>query len=365
VTPSYAYALDVVREDGTPVSQVPIDVDWEPARDCLRFVAVRRGLASSDAFERECVVEPLWHAEKGEPYLGGFRVRMTYDGLREVSQDFPTNLLRGLTRRVSEQLVAEGALREGDTFRCDPIAFAQTTAPRAASRKIGVVARATPPAIALCEGSLEDFLERAVPPSDVDRGDMPVFLPQGILAEVARLTDEAGLKETGGVVIGHLHRDTTAAEVFAEITAQIPAIHTDAELTRLTFTPATWTSVRAALALRARGEIMLGWWHSHPVREWCKDCPLERQRDCIFASGFLSEHDRALHRTMFPRAFSIALVVNDVATGGPTYSLFGWRLGLLERRGFHTLEAPSTVVTRGLLQRSNRNITEGACDHVS
>ena len=79
---------------------------------------------------------------------------------------------------------------------------------------------------------------------------------------------------------------------------------------------------------------MLGWWHSHPVREWCKDCTRERQQTCALAAGFLSAHDRALHRHVFPRAYSLALVVNDVACGGPTFSLFGWRDGLLEPRGF-------------------------------
>ena len=50
--------------------------------------------------------------------------------------------------------------------------------------------------------------------------------------------------------------------------------------------------------------------------------------------GFLSADDRALHRAVFPRAYSLALVVTDAGRGDPTFALFGWREGVLERRGF-------------------------------
>jgi hypothetical protein len=94
--------------------------------------------------------------------------------------------------------------------------------------------------------------------------------------------------------------------------------------------------VQAALELRTLGESMLGWWHSHPVREWCKNCPEEKRKQCSLARGFLSEDDRLLHRTVFPRAYSLALLVNDI-DGGPTFSLFGWSGGAIEARDFHRI----------------------------
>ena len=78
---------------------------------------------------------------------------------------------------------------------------------------------------------------------------------------------------------------------------------------------------------------MVGWWHSHPVLEWCKDCAPEKRAQCALAQGFLSEDDRLLHRTVFPRAYSVALVVNDLESG-PTFSLFGWSRGLIAAREF-------------------------------
>ncbi|MFY9573299.1 MAG: hypothetical protein WAV20_18025, partial [Blastocatellia bacterium] len=56
---------------------------------------------------------------------------------------------------------------------------------------------------------------------------------------------------------------------------------------------------------------------------------------CKMAGDFFSAHDHALHRTVFPSAFSLALVANDIATGDVTFSAFGWREGLLEPRGFY------------------------------
>ncbi len=90
---------------------------------------------------------------------------------------------------------------------------------------------------------------------------------------------------------------------------------------------------------------MLGWWHSHPVREWCKECPVERQQVCKMSGDFFSAHDHALHRTVFPSAYSIAIVANDVATGDVTFSAFGWRDGLLEARGFHVIATPARTAS--------------------
>ena len=163
-----------------------------------------------------------------------------------------------------------------------------------------------------------------------------MFLPREVLEQTAALTAEHPGRETGGILIGCLRRDAAAARLYLEITAQIPARHTEATSAKLTFTPATWTDVQSALTLRNRDEAMLGWWHSHPVREWCKDCAPEKQAQCVLARGFLSEDDRRLHRTVFPRAYSVALVVNDLESG-PTWSLFGWSRGVIASRDFITV----------------------------
>jgi proteasome lid subunit RPN8/RPN11 len=165
-----------------------------------------------------------------------------------------------------------------------------------------------------------------------DSLDAPVFVAEAVLREVGSLAEQAGDVETGGVLIGHLHRDAGGSEVFAEVVAQIPARHAEADSTSFAFTPETWAAADAALALRGARERILGWWHSHP--NFCRACPDERRRSCTFARPFFSREDEHLHRTCFPQAWQLALLVSDLPDVGWTPALFGWRAGRIVERGF-------------------------------
>ena len=164
-----------------------------------------------------------------------------------------------------------------------------------------------------------------------------------VLDEATVLTTRAGDHETGGILLGHLGRGGEAPEIFVEITAIIPARHTVGSATSLTFTSDTWTDVRRAVALRGGDELVMGWFHSHPQLAWCREkgCSLERQRHCAAADGFFSTDDLALHRTMFPRAFTLALVMT-LSVKGTLPRLFGWRAGLFEARGFRVCTSSTT-----------------------
>ena len=188
------------------------------------------------------------------------------------------------------------------------------------------------------------MLSRSIAFDKPDDAHLPVFIPQSILDEAAERSGEAGANETGGILIGRLHRDPDGP-VFVEVTAQIPARHAKAEVTSLTFTRETWTDVQAALDLRASGgrEIMVGWWHTHSfLKEICQDCQKRKDRTCNKDALFLSEDDRVLHRTVFPRAWNVALVVSDAPCSGLSYALFGWSRGRIARRGFHVLDGDRT-----------------------
>lgn len=343
----YSYAVQVVREDGTEVGQVPVRIDWEPAREWVRLKALERGVPPDEAFLLDCGFSPVWDSNRGQPWIGGFDGGAAGQdgGPREI---FAVGYFGELARGVTKRLVAEGTLQKGDLIRCHPLAYpelgenAPTHAPE--PERLG---RVSPPRIAVRPRPLRELL--AVNGSEPVAAEepIPVFIPERVLDEAGQLTTaEQGERETGGVLIGHLFRDGDEARLFAEVTAQVPARYTEASSAKLTFTPATWTEVRAAISLRNRAEMMLGWWHSHPVREWCKDCPPEKQASCALAQGFLSEDDRLLHRTVFPRAYSVALVVNDIGEGGPTYSLFGWSRGVIEERSFHRLGKESDARTQ-------------------
>jgi hypothetical protein len=251
----------------------------------------------------------------------------------EVTTDFSTTYFGGLALQASRAFVEKGVLKDGDKFRYAATAFPRQQPENAP--KFQLTAEEVAPALSIKQSVLADFTNRARLHGQVMADDLPVFIPRLVLVEAAALSREAGAKETGGILIGHLHRDAESSEIFVEVTAYIVARNAEADLAKISFTAKTWTDVRAAIGLRHKDEIMLGWAHSHPAREWCKDCPVEKQRVCGMANDFFSSHDRALHRTVFPRAYSVALVVNDVAFDKPGFSMFGWRRGQIEPRGFY------------------------------
>ena len=328
----YQYVIELFREDDTAVGQASAKVDWGPAEEWARFQALRRGVLASDDPGRVASIEPQWLRDVGEPYLEGFRVNIeTAAGV--VATDFPSGYFKALVTQASAHFVERGTLQKGDRVRYLAAAFRQNGEPATPRFQFTTEEVAAP--IAIKDSSLADALAEAAPYGAASAGDVPVLIPKRVLDEASNLSRQAGAKETGGILIGHLHRDAAVPEIFVEVTAQIHARHTEAELTKLTFTSETWTEVRAAIELRRKGEMMVGWWHSHPVREWCKDCAPERQQVCAMASDFFSAHDHALHRTIFPRAYSFALVANDLANGEVSFSAFGWRGGLLESRGFN------------------------------
>jgi hypothetical protein len=331
----YQYALMLYREGTDSLGQAAITVDWSPAREWAEFRALRRGLVRADEAGVVSTVEPLWHSKLGEPYLKGFRVSVGAAG-EEAASEFTTAYFRQLAKQASALFIEKGVLKKGERFKYLLAAFPERRpAATPAAPALKFTTEEVAPDLALIDASLEEAALDASFQGRRDEEDMPLFVPRRVLHETKALSKAAGSKETGGILIGHLRRDASVPEIFAEVTAQIPARHTAASLTSLTFTSETWTEVRAALDLRRKGEVMLGWWHSHPVREWCKGCSQESRKACAMAADFFSAHDHGLHRTIFPRAYSVALVVNDLAADDATFSMFGWRRGLLESRGFH------------------------------
>lgn len=349
----WRFSLSIYREDGSAVGQAPITVDFEPAREWARFACMRRNELSPDEICAPTEVVPLWHPGAGEPYLRGFRIAISPAKGESIGTDFTTHYFRKLARAASAAFVEKGSLASGETFRYLATAFRDRTAPSDAPR---FVTEETPPDWELRSSGLGGFRERSTPTGPFDPRDVPVFLPRRVLDEATELTRGSGGSETGGILLGHLHRDPDVPEVFVEVTAQVPAEHARADSRSLEFTPRTWTAIRSVMDRRGRAELMVGWWHSHPVRHWCRNCPPGRQRRCHLAKDFLSDHDRHLHRTVFPRAYSVALVMNDVSFSDVTHSLFGWKEGRLETRGYE-LVAPTD--TRSALPASAKGGPDG------
>jgi len=111
----------------------------------------------------------------------------------------------------------------------------------------------------------------------------------------------------------------------------------------LSFTPATWASVDAAINLRASDEIALGWWHSHPF--FCRQCSPANRAVCPLAVPMFSAADRALHREIFQKPWSIGLLLSFLGQPQPSYNLFAWNHGQIEEVNFSIL--PEMASTNG------------------
>lgn len=329
---NWSIALALFREDGAAIGELPVEVDWEPARQWVRHVALCRGDSIRSGGTAE--VQPVWH-RAGSPVMRAFQLSFETDPHPgEVSCEFPSTYFSGLARSLSGSLVEAGHLAAGEVFRY--VALARPSPPNASrSRAAGFAVEDVTPAPVLQERSLERLRRGAVAIGDAGASEVPSFAPRAVLEEITALTKRASPLETGGALVGRLSRDPNTRIVFSVVTAQIPAEHTAASAVRLAFSSDTWSAMRQTIAKRGRSEVMLGWWHSHPVREWRRQeqWPDHAEDRSSLTGGCFSEHDRAVHRTVFPGAHAIALVASDTSDADVTFSVYGWSLGVLQARG--------------------------------
>jgi hypothetical protein len=289
------------------------------------------------------VVEPVWSEVAGPPAIRGLAVRFEPDRTAWVHEVPALPYFADAARALVAAKVEAGVVSGGDRVRYGVLAFERDEIdPPATARRFETVERAAPSPVA-DRPFTSRFAGAITCGGGVDDEIMPVGIPEEVLDEICGLALAAGERETGGLLIGHLCRE--AAALGLEVTAQIAARHTEGDSTKVTFTSDTWTDVRAALALRRAGELIVGYWHSHPAFHWCAACPAERQARCQLASGFLSSDDKALHRVMFPAAYTQSLVITR-SIAGLEAKLFGWSGGTLAARGFGLIPATSGPLAR-------------------
>ena len=326
------FVLEVRTFDGDVLHREALSPDWEPAVEATRLAGLRARGVWHQAEGPEPRLEPLWHEAVGEPVLQGLRVHMEHGGHAWFA-DFPTaHYFREVARSVVAARLADGKIKLEDRVRYAVAAYAAGP-DKGGAPGLRFDTAVRPQSFGVRERSFGELVARSQPCGDANPSDIDVVLPEEVLDEICTLARDAGECETGGILLGHICRDEARADIGLEVTAHVAARHTMGDAVKLTFTSDTWTDMRAAVALRRAGELLVGWWHSHPARGWCKECPIERQKVCRLNSGFLSADDRALQRAMFPEAYTQALVVTNSVRGLET-RLFGWRNGVLQPRGF-------------------------------
>lgn len=331
----YEFWAEVTPVDGAePLGTVPLRrPDFEPALQWAYLQRVRRALAPAVMHCGDGVVEPVWDEELGRPFVESIGIRVGTSGVTPLSR-IPIAYLRKSVEMAASGWVAEGRLAAGEPFRYRLVAHASSDESSMAEDESGITAEPIPQPLDLQEREMAAVVDasEARDAEWSDDTDLLVVIPLTILEEVVVLAEAAGELEMGGVLVGGLCRDRASGDLFVEVRAQLPARHGCAASDRFTFTAETWADARAAIALRGEGECLVGWHHSHPF--FCRRCSVESRLRCPLLRPFLSEHDESLHRTVFGRAFDLALLVTDRGPDGREVALFGWRHGLLLRRGY-------------------------------
>lgn len=331
---NYQYAITLL--DGTDIiDSFVIDGLWEQsACEWVRLLALQR-TASPMCFAEEVNLLPKWHATLGEPYMEGFSACIS--ALENCEWTFSSSYFAETAQNLATALLAQGRMNAGQKFLFIVSAFAKKEQQTKDTMSIKEI-----PAIPVAEGFINDFVDASAAagisgPVHEDEL-MSVFVDEEVLKQAAERSTCA--IETGGLLIGKLFRDPDA-RLFIVVTAQLPAEHTKGEIASLIFTTDTWNAARTAISLRKNGEFVVGWWHSHPAKQWCMDCDPEKKRTCALQGGcFFSSEDRNLHRTIFPRAYSIALVMTDGYAGMKT-DLYGWHAGDIRQRSYYVTKKPA------------------------
>ncbi len=332
----YQYALEIRRADQTTLGPYRLTVDWVPAWEWLTLRAWDSTPESAARSLSGAKIEPRWDSTHGEPYVDGVRVSSLGGVEGPCSGELTADYFRPSVKVASRLLLEQKRLQAGETFTSRIVAFpARRESTIRSGLRLEIDEVHVP--VSISRSRLADFRHWAKPLGENADGDLPVFVPQPVLREAAALTRAAESNESGGMLLGRVHHDVEGGGLFLVVTALIIARHAVSGSTRFTFTADTWAAATAALELRRSRELMVGWFHSHPARYWCQvECTAEARRRCPLNESFFSPEDCALHRTVFPKAFSIALLITNTFAG-LRYALFGWRRGLLEQRGFHVL----------------------------
>lgn len=334
----YRFVMELQKRDGSALGQVPVAADWEPAWEAARFLALRRFPRAAVGASTVAEIRPAWHETLGQPYISAVEVVLQVPGAGELSCRVPNSFFKSLAGDASAPLVQKGALQAGELFNYLVTAFpSPPQANGVAQRRERFQIEEVPTPLPVRVSLLGDFYALAVAAGEQNEEDIPVFLPRRVLAEADQMTRDSGAVETASVLIGHMHRDQAGGELFLEVTAQIPARNTEATATKVSFGPETWNAVRSALALRSGNEQWVGWFHSHPASSWCNSkCTPEARVKCPLQRSFFSADDCDVHRTVFAKAFHIALLVTNT-DAGLQHALFSWRGGVIVQRGFHIL----------------------------
>ena len=253
---NHRYVAEVSSTAGVSLGTLALAPDWEPAAQWSYFRGMRRGEHAPLARFGDAQILPNWDEKLGEPYVDGVDISFAPDGAASqtcalAKERIPNGYFQQPVETAAAGLVSAGKIKAGEKFTyriCgyndantfgDSNTAAEAKSVNANARHLDLDVEDLSQPLPLESSDLSAARTEAT-----KRGhdalwqsdDMPIFIRQPVLDEAAETARVAGDRETGGILIGRLYRDTNTPEIFTSVTAQILAQHTLADHASLTFT---------------------------------------------------------------------------------------------------------------------------------
>lgn len=146
--------------------------------------------------------------------------------------------------------------------------------------------------------------EKGIPVPSGSAGLPLVFVSTHALDDLLVFLASDTAREHGGVLAGSPYVDDRLGITFVDVQAALPALDSQGSAIHLQFTAPDWAFISGMLAEEYPGQVVVGWFHSHPA-----------------LGVFMSGTDAATQRAFFNQPWHLALVVDPLARAS------GWFYG--------------------------------------
>jgi len=350
------WSLTVVLRLGTcdpPLARERVtDADLVEARSEAWFEGhLRGGFPQTPYQEIETRLAPIT-ATEADAGGGGFLLRARCRGTgRTSTHRFSTVSLSHVADRAATRLLAEGVLRESDTYVYEVLAE-RGPAPGddpALAADGGLTMTATIAPLGYVTTLLAPLLDGARQVGPVDGGDFPVLFEEAALAKARRFARKGAASippvETGCVLLGEVCA-CPGGEMFVVVRLALEVRHAEQEEFALIYTAKTWDRVQTILrcyatgvAGRGGGLRLVGQAHGHNFAVQGGPCAIcATAKECPKTTVFVSEQDRRFMRAVFAKQpWALCWIAGSNARGEDVEKLFTLRGGVLRERGYHVL----------------------------
>jgi proteasome lid subunit RPN8/RPN11 len=128
-----------------------------------------------------------------------------------------------------------------------------------------------------------------------------IMVHESVLEQILDYSERDLTRELGGFLLGGYYLDKTP---YVEVRHFLEAVDVRSGAASLTFTHETWSAMTREVADQFPGELIVGWYHTHPQLQ-------------VFLSGY----DLFIHRHFFKEPWQVAMVVDPVLQ---EFGFFQW-----------------------------------------